>query len=52
MLAGDASFNLQATQPTHQCREHALAEVEPVYVGTAAEISSFLMEMAIGEECE
>ena len=31
---------------------HALAEVEPVYVGTAAEIASFLMEMAIGEECE
>ena len=31
---------------------HALAEVEPVYVGTAAEIASFLMEMSLGEECE
>ena len=31
---------------------HALAEVDPVYVGTAAEISSFLMEMALGEQCE
>ena len=40
----DASY---PSMPTH-----ALAEVEPVFVGTAAEISSFLMEMAIGEECE
>ena len=31
---------------------HALAEVEPVFVGSAAEISSFLMEMALGEQCE
>ena len=31
---------------------HALAEVEPVFVGTAAEISSFLMEMALGEHCD
>ena len=31
--------------------EHALAEVDPVFVGTAAEISSFLMEMALGEQC-
>ena len=30
---------------------HALAEVDPVFVGTAAEISSFLMEMALGENC-
>ena len=31
---------------------HALEEVEPVFVGTAAEISSFLMEMALGEKCD
>ena len=31
--------------------EHAIEEVEPVFVGTAAEISSFLMEMALGEQC-
>ena len=30
----------------------ALKEVDPVFVGTAAEISSFLMEIALGEKCE
>ncbi|MBB3209236.1 chemotaxis response regulator CheB [Rhodopirellula rubra] len=30
---------------------HALAEVDPVFVGTAAEIASFLMELALDETC-
>ena len=31
---------------------HALNEVEPVFVGSAVEISGFLMEIALGETCE
>ena len=30
---------------------NALEEVDPVFVGTAAEISSYLMEMALGQSC-
>lgn len=30
---------------------HALSEIEPVFVGTAAEICSYIMEMALGEHC-